>query len=213
MYFTQRHLETCAMTVAPLIIKQLSAVMADVDPIAKDKRNTQQNYSFRGIDDVYVAIQAILAKHQVVVIPTVLSERSEERTTKAGSTLIYRVLMIQYRFYAVDMSYIDAVVVGEGMDSGDKASNKAMSVAQKYAILQVFCIPTSEPKDPEHDSQDVAPKPPSGFDPTIKAHQDALVSQLKKKGITDDHWDEIAKRLKGKPNSELDAVLGTMRLA
>jgi hypothetical protein len=88
----------------------------------------------------------------------VLSERSEERATKSGGVSIYRVLKIRYRFYADDGSFVDAVVIGEGMDSGDKASNKAMSVAQKYAFIQVFAIPTKEHKDPEHEDHDLAPR-------------------------------------------------------
>ncbi len=45
------------------------------------------------------------------------------------------------------------------MDSGDKASNKALSIAMKYALLQVFCIPTEDAKDPDADSPKPLPKP------------------------------------------------------
>ncbi len=44
------------------------------------------------------------------------------------------------------------------MDSGDKSANKAMSAAYKYALMQVFCIPTDEPKDTENETHEVAPK-------------------------------------------------------
>ena len=54
-----------------------------------------------------------------------------------------------YRFVATDGSQVSCVVEGEGMDSGDKASNKAMAVAHKYALLQVLMIPTEEQKDPD----------------------------------------------------------------
>lgn len=146
------------------IFGRIPLIMAEVEPIAKSRSNEQQRYKFRGIDDVYQALQAIMAKHGVFTVPKVLHERSEERQSKAGSALIYRILTIEYTFYAADGSSFAAVVIGEGQDSGDKASNKAMSVAHKYALLQVFCIPTDEPKDPEHDSHDLAPKP----EPTTK---------------------------------------------
>ena len=44
------------------------------------------------------------------------------------------------------------MTLGEGMDSGDKASNKAMAIAYKYALFQVFCIPTEEMTDPDGES-------------------------------------------------------------
>ena len=56
---------------------------------------------------------------------------------------------MKYTFYAEDGSSVSAVVQGEGMDSADKSSNKAMSVAFKYACFQVLCIPTEEMKDPD----------------------------------------------------------------
>lgn len=133
-----------------LIYERMSSVMAEVSPIAKDRQGA--GYKFRGIDDVYQALQAILAKHQVFSLPTVLSEKSEERTAKSGAHLIYRVLHIRYTFYTTDGSTVSALVIGEAMDSGDKASNKAMSVAHKYALLQAFCIPTEESKDPENET-------------------------------------------------------------
>lgn len=137
------------------IYESIVAVMRDVEAIGKDRRNDAQRYQFRGIDDVYNELHSTLAKHGVFTVPRVLSERSEERLSKQGGTMIYRVLRIRFRFFAVDGSYVDAVVIGEGMDSGDKAANKAMSVAHKYAFLQVFAIPTADDKDPENDSHHV----------------------------------------------------------
>ena len=56
-------------------------------------------------------------------------------------------MKIKYTFYAEDGSNVSAVVIGEGMDSAAKASNKAMAVGMKYAMFQVFCIPTEEMPD------------------------------------------------------------------
>ena len=44
------------------------------------------------------------------------------------------------------------------MDSGDKATNKAMSIAFKYACFQVFCIPTEEMADPDAECHEVKPR-------------------------------------------------------
>lgn len=145
----------------PGIHEAIAAIVRETDAITKDRRNTQQGYQFRGIDDVYNAIHPLFARHGVFSVPTVTAERTEERTTKNGSALIYRVLTVKYTFYAADGSSIESVVMGEGMDSGDKASNKAMAVAHKYALMQLLAIPTDDVKDPEVDSHEVAPKAPA----------------------------------------------------
>ena len=134
--------------------------MKKVGAIEKNRTaeaGNNRKYQYRGIDDAYAALQKILAETGVFTVPEVLAERSEERVNRNGTTLIYRVLTIKYYFYATDGSFFSASVIGEGMDSGDKASNKAMSVAHKYALLQVFCIPTEEPKDPETEHHELEP--------------------------------------------------------
>ena len=136
---------------APLIFPKMIAIMRAVGSIAKDRENPQQKYSFRGVDDVYNELHDILAKEGVITIPDVLEERAEDRESSSGKKAIYRILKIRYRFCAEDGSYVESNIIGEGMDWGDKAANKAMSVAHKYVLLQTFCIPTSDPKDPEAD--------------------------------------------------------------
>ena len=140
------------------IHEAIAAIMKEIEPIRKERTNDQQHYNFRGIDDAYNELQPRLAKYEVFTVPKVIEERSEERTTRQGGALIYRILKIQYTFFASDGSSIETVVMGEGMDSGDKASNKAMAVAHKYALLQIFAIPTGEQMDLENDSHDLKPK-------------------------------------------------------
>jgi hypothetical protein len=179
-----------------LIHGKVIDVMADMEALGKDRRNTQQGYNFRGIDDVYNMVQPIMAKHGIIMRSEILAERSEERQSKGGSTLIYRVFQIRYFLMAKDGSEISTVVMGEGMDSGDKAANKAMSVAQKYAILQMFMIPTEEAKDPEHDSPEV-----KGKDKKPQPSAPATEGKTKDKSadkpapMTDDQMKEIASHI------------------
>jgi len=141
------------------IYSAINNIMGEIGGIAKNKRNQAQGYSFRGIDDVYLAVQPLLAKYKVFTVPRVVDSKMELKETNQGKAIIYRILVIEYDFIsAEDGSRITATVIGEGMDSGDKASNKAMSVAHKYAILQVFAVPTEEPKDPENDSHEIVVK-------------------------------------------------------
>lgn len=142
------------------IYESMNAVMVDCGFVGKDSKNQQQGYKFRGIDAVMNALNPALRKNKVFVVPTVLSQEREERTTAKGGLLIYSIVTCKYTFYAEDGSSVEAVVIGEGMDSGDKATNKAMSAAFKYACFQAFCIPTEEMRDSEDDSPEPMPKTP-----------------------------------------------------
>ena len=139
------------------IYKAIAATMSDIGAIGKNSKNLQQGFMFRGIDAVMNALQPAMVKNGIFVTPEVLEQTREERTTNKGATLLYSICKIKYTFYAKDGSNVSAVVIGEGMDSGDKATNKAMSIAFKYACFQVFCIPTEEMKDPDEESHELAP--------------------------------------------------------
>lgn len=141
-------------------------VMAEIGHIGKSRSNAQQGYKFRGIDDVYNAIQPALIKHGVFIIPSITKHTREERQTKTGGTLIYTILEVEHRFCAPDGSSIKAVTIGEAMDSGDKSSNKAMSAAMKYACLEVFAVPTEGDNDTENHSHEVAPRPQAPAKPS-----------------------------------------------
>lgn len=132
-----------------LIYEAMVKVMQEVSHIEKTKRNNEQNFMYRGIDDAYNALHPVLKKYGVISVPSVLEITREEKTSRKGNVLTYSVLKVKYTFYAADGSFIEGVVIGEGMDSGDKSTNKAMSVAHKNALLQTFCIPTAELQEPD----------------------------------------------------------------
>lgn len=126
------------------ITKSLCAITTEIGSIGKNKKNAQQGYSFRGIDDLMNALHPLFAKYGVIVVPEVLESIREERFTAKGGSLISAILKVKYHFTGLDGSEICATVIGEGMDTADKASNKALAVAYKYACFQIFCIPTEE---------------------------------------------------------------------
>lgn len=139
------------------IYSAMSAVMSEVEAVGKDQRNNQQGFSYRGIDDVYNALHDAMAQHKVFTTSNILGVTREERTTAKGAVLLYTQIRIRYTFWTIDGSSVSTDVQGEGMDSGDKSSNKAMAVAHKYALLQAFMIPT-EQVDPDAESHEVAPR-------------------------------------------------------
>lgn len=131
------------------IYSAILRIMEDVGAIGKKEKNDQQKFMYRGIDAVMNALQPAMIKNGVFVAPSIIEQRREERKTSKGNNLIYSIVTVKYTFYSRDGSSIDVIVIGEGMDSGDKATNKAMSAAFKYACFQLFCIPTEEMKDPD----------------------------------------------------------------
>lgn len=133
------------------ILELLPKVAKEIGAIGKDKRNEQQKYSFRGIDQVVNAAHPAFVKFGVVITSEVIDQVREEHETRNGGTLYFSVLRIKFTFYAPDGSSVSSTTVGEGMDSGDKASNKAMSAALKYALGQTLLIPF-ELTDSEDDS-------------------------------------------------------------
>lgn len=177
------------MTEKKNIYETICAVMSDVGAVGKNSRNQQQGFMFRGIDAVMNALNPAMVKHHLFVVPEILEQTREERTNAKGTTLIYSICKIRYTFYAEDGSSVSSVVIGEGMDTGDKATNKAMSIAFKYACFQVFCIPTEEMKndDPDNEVHEVrasgaSKKPAAKQDETAKL-VNSLMWQLKRTGV------------------------------
>lgn len=149
------------------VYKAIAAVQGEIAKvgIAKNNKNEQQNYKFRGIDDVYNALAPLLAKHQLCVIPRVVScDRSERVSVKTWngqakeSVLFYVTVHAEFDFVSsADGSKHTAATFGEAMDSGDKATSKAMSAAYKYAAFMTFAIPTEGDNDADATTHEVAP--------------------------------------------------------
>lgn len=146
----------------PHVLTAISGVMEEMsrEGIAKDRSNQQQNYRFRGIDDVYNALAPLLAKHKLIITPKGLGRTCEERQSKNGATLFYVNVSAEYELCsALDGSTkVAGPFYGEAMDSADKATNKAQSAAYKYMAMQQFCIPTEGDNDADANTHDVAPK-------------------------------------------------------
>ena len=142
----------------PAVYAAIAEVMAKAakEGISKNRKNSQQGYNFRGIDDVYNALAPFLSEAKLCILPRVLSRQVTERETKSGNALFYVVLEVEFDLVSgVDASKHTVRVIGEAMDSADKATNKAMSAAYKYACMEVFCIPTEGDNDADGTTHEV----------------------------------------------------------
>lgn len=130
---------------ATSIFVALAAIMRDITAIAKDQKNAQQGFNFRGIDDFYNTLHPIFAAHGVVTVPTVLEVAFDKWLNAKQNSVFCARVKVSYKFLATDGTSIEAVGHGEAFDFGDKALNKAMSMAHKYVLAQTFQIPTAQP--------------------------------------------------------------------
>jgi hypothetical protein len=157
-----------------LIYTKIPKIMSLVGVIGKDRTNTMQGYKFRGIDDMYNALNEHLSKEGIFVTSKVIEKQREERQSAKGGLLLYSILTMEFEFFAEDGSSVKSTTVGESMDSGDKSMNKAMSTAYKYALMQIFCIPTEEEKDTEYQSPEIKKTSPS---PLKQTNNDGVVRE------------------------------------
>lgn len=189
---------------SPKVYAAISKVMAEIGRtgISKERNNQQQGFKFRGIDDVYNAMSPLLASAGLCVLPRVTKREVTERATKSGGVLFYVALDVEFDLCcAEDGSKHTIAVSGEAMDSGDKATNKAMSAAFKYACIQVFCIPTEGNPDADGETHEVAAKEDKGHDPrgdlgkNIPDDQ-AMATATARRGLLELDVDERVKMLK-----------------
>lgn len=189
------------------IYAAINAVQRDLAKtgITKDRKNLQQGYSFRGIDDVFNALSPLLAEHELCILPRILTRECVERQTAKGGTIFYVTVEAEFDFVcAKDGSKHVVRTFGEAMDSADKATNKAMSAAYKYAAFQAFAIPT------EGDNDADAHTPPQ----TKKATPPPVKSVPSPETLTDIQRKTLMALYKGAPREvRLDDANGMLQAA
>lgn len=155
------------------IFQALIEVMNDVGAVRKADFNSHQKFSFRGIDAVINAVSPAFRKHGVFCVPTVISSEYESVQVGQNRTVMgHARVMVTYTFHASDGTSVDATVSAESMDSGDKATAKAMSVAYRTALLQTLCLPTDE-SDPDADTFERSPvTAPARKDDTVRVQRE-----------------------------------------
>ena len=161
------------------VYAKIAAVQSELAKvgISKSRRNQQgSGYNFRGIDEVYNAISPIMADQGLCILPRILGRTLTERSAKSGGTLFYVVVEAEFDFVSADDGSTHTVrTFGEAMDSGDKATNKAMSAAYKYAALMTFAIPTEGDNDADATTHEVAP---AKREPAKQEAKPAIVSDV-----------------------------------
>lgn len=143
-----------------LIYKKMSEVMKDIGAVTKDQKNMAQGFKFRGIDQFVNALYPALTRHGVFMAPraTQFAQELKEVTRSNGKAGVDKhvSILMEYDFYAEDGSRVTVgPIPAEGLDSGDKATNKALSAALKYALIQTFSVPTEDMAEADLDSPEI----------------------------------------------------------
>jgi hypothetical protein len=192
-----------------IAISQVAARLAK-EGISKSRKNQQQGYSFRGIDDVYNALAPFLTEAKLCILPTVLERECVERRSAKDTALFYVTVKVRFDFVsAEDQSKHEVVTYGEAMDSADKATNKALSAAYKYAAMQAFCIPTEGDNDADATTHEVKASakitPTAGAKDNISPEQRVKVDKIVS-AVTD--WlnsGSVTDAVMTKENADFDA--------
>jgi hypothetical protein len=141
------------------VYKAIAAIQGELarEGISKSRKNQQQGFAYRGIDDVYAALAPLVAKHNLCILPRVVSREASERTSAKGGVLFYTAVTVDFDLVsAVDGSKHTVTAVGEAFDSGDKSIGKAQSYAYKAMAFMLFAIPVEgQDNDPDATSHEV----------------------------------------------------------
>ena len=126
------------------IAQRISAAMADVDYIQKEKKAGMQ-YTIVSHDAVTAKVRPILHKHGIVYYPKDMAVEQVGNRTQA---------MFNVRFENIDdrSDFIDVATFGYGVDGQDKGPGKAMSYGVKYALLKVLGLETGDDPDTVQDA-------------------------------------------------------------
>lgn len=176
------------------------------DGITKARKNQQQGYNFRGIDDVLNALSSALTEAGLLILPRVTERKEVERQTKNGGALFYVTVHVDFDLVAVeDGSKHTVTTYGEAMDSADKATNKAMSAAYKYLALLTFCIPTEASPETDADFTTHEVVPAKG---AVAAKGRATVDPVQEviAGVKKGDAAGAATYLAGLPKAKMDAI-------
>ena len=157
---------TDPQTAAALVLQ----LKRQVSSIAKEGHNPQGNFNFRGIDQVMDKCGPLERELGLLCVPELVQEETEQHTYGANRTLGFRTrVRVRYTWVAPDGStLVVGPIPGEAMDSGDKGTAKAMSVALRIMYLQLLTVPTGEP-DPDSQTFEVAKPEAAVNDPTVEA--------------------------------------------
>lgn len=180
------------------IFEKMSAITAELQTVAKNLTvQTTKTSSYKAVSerDVLDAVKPLEVKYGVYSYPVgrkilesnMLESESEYQGKVTKKTTFMTRIETVYRFVNVEKpdEYIETTTFAEGIDAQDKGSGKAMTYADKYALMKSYKISTGEDPDQtasEEKSYKVAAKD-ADMEAWTPSSRERLIAKLKAKGI------------------------------
>lgn len=141
------------------IFQRVAAITAELGPVAKNLSVKAGNGSYKAVSerDIIDAVKPLEEKYRVYSYPsnrvileseTLETEKTYNNNTTKSTTFFTRV-QTEYTFINIDNpeDRFTTIVFSEGIDPGDKGSGKAMTYADKYAVMKAYKISTGDDPD------------------------------------------------------------------
>lgn len=135
--------------------------MKEVKYIQKRGKNAFHNYNYATEADVAEKVREILAEQNVMLFPSLVGQSIREVTTRKGHIEYIANVEMEFTFVDGDTGETFTIkMAGEGQDAGDKGIYKAITGAQKYALMKTFMIPTGDDPENEEGERDTSKPEP-----------------------------------------------------
>lgn len=133
------------------LISQVAAIMADIRPMFKSEQagSGSYGYKFISVNDMLDIARPALAKRRIVFYGDVETIDRVQGQTRNGNDQTTVYLHVRW-FVSNGTDEFSFRTIGEAADTGDKASNKAYTAAQKQAVSKLLMMSGTD-DDPDRD--------------------------------------------------------------
>ena len=183
------------------IFEKMAAITEELRPVAKNMTVGTGNNKYKAVSerDILDAVKPLEYKHGVYSYPVgrtvlesnILESESEYQGKVTKKTTFMTRIETVYRFVNIEKpeEFIEMTTFAEGIDPQDKGSGKAMTYADKYALMKAYKISTGDDPDQEaseevkYTAKDNKKQTFQQAKPKEPNPREMLISKLKEKGI------------------------------
>lgn len=178
------------------IYEKIAKVIEEMEVVAKGLKveiNKTRSYNAVSERDILDAVKPLETKYRIYSYPVkrtitdrdVLIKESEYNGNITKTNTLFMRIDTIYRFVNIDKpeEYIETIVYGDGLDTGDKAPGKAMTYADKYALMKTYKISTGDDPDKEASPEKGYTTEEDDLKNKIKSYGQKASDILKEKGV------------------------------
>lgn len=173
----------------------LAKAQAEIQHAKEDATNPHFKSKYATLASIWNACRAQLSKNGLAIVQKVSGAGDNKAT-------------VTTKLIHVSGEFEESSLTVQAMDAKPQSLGSAITYARRYGLAAMVGVAPSEDDDAEIAQRGTTrAKPRAGFDPGNKEHADELIAQLKKRGVNEDLWDNIAVRLKGRSSSDLEQII------